>query len=67
MATDNVLFDLSTKMNILTCTFNDLLEELNTIKDQINIILAEQGTKLTSKQEEKLELISYSMHPFRKK
>jgi hypothetical protein len=35
---DNVLFDLSTKMNILECKFNDLLEELNTTKDQIKDI-----------------------------
>jgi hypothetical protein len=44
-------------MNVLTCKFNDLLEELNT-KDQIKDVLEEQETKVTSEQKSKLDLIS---------
>jgi hypothetical protein len=46
---DNVLFNLSTKMNILKCKFNDLLKELNTTKDQIEDIFKDKS---------KLDLIS---------
>jgi hypothetical protein len=55
---ENVLFDLSRKMNILKCKFDDLLVELNTTKDQIKDILKEPGSKVTPEQESKLDLIS---------
>jgi hypothetical protein len=48
-APENVLFDLSTKMNILKCKFSDLLKELNTTRDQIEDIFKDKS---------KLDLIS---------
>jgi hypothetical protein len=42
-APENVLFDLSTKMNILKCKFNDLLKDLNTTKDQIEDIFKDKS------------------------
>jgi hypothetical protein len=38
---DNVLFDLSMKMNTIICKFNDLLEELK--QNQHNIKLLKQA------------------------
>jgi hypothetical protein len=38
---DNVLFDLSTKMNAIICKFNDLLEEFK--KNERNVELLKEA------------------------
>jgi hypothetical protein len=38
---DNVLFDLSTKMNAITCKFNELLEEFK--KNEHNVELLKEA------------------------